>query len=124
MTPDGSEADGGAGVPAGHEERLLRIGREAAATIEALDGQIDAITRARTADNSDDEHDPEGATIAFERSQADALRSAAVRRLAEVAAALARYRAGTAGICAVGGEPIPAARLVARPTATTCVRHA
>ena len=31
---------------------------------------------------------------------------------------------GTYGTCAVGGEPIPAERLAARPTATTCVAHA
>jgi RNA polymerase-binding transcription factor DksA len=118
-------AESGTGsVPAGHEQRLRLIREEAIATIAALDGQIDAITRARTADNSDDEHDPEGATIAFERSQADALRTAAVRRIAEVDAALVRFRAGLAAVCAVGGEPIPEQRLIARPTATTCVRHA
>jgi RNA polymerase-binding transcription factor DksA len=118
-----AEAAAGA-VPAGHEQRLQRIREQAIATIAALDGQIDAITRARTADNSDDEHDPEGATIAFERSQADALRTAAVQRIADVDAALERFRSGLAAVCAVGGEPIPEDRLVARPTATTCVRHA
>ena len=40
--------------------------------------------------NADDEHDPEGATIAFERSQVDALVRRTRLRVAEVDAALAR----------------------------------
>ena len=36
----------------------------------------------------------------------------------------ARLAAGTYGTCEVCGEPIDPARLEARPTATTCVRHA
>ncbi len=74
--------------------------------------------------NADDEHDPEGATIAFERSQVDALVRQARAHLAEIDAALARLDAGSYGICEVGGEPIAEARLAARPTARTCVQHA
>ena len=82
------------------------------------------VSDARLDANSDDEHDPEGATIGFEWSQADALRSGLRQRLAEVDAALARIADGTYGICAVCGEPIPAARLEARPTTDRCIRHA
>ena len=71
--------------------------------------------------NADDEHDPEGATIAFERSQVDALVRQARHRLAEVDAALERVAAGTYGVCERCGEPIAPARLEARPTARTCV---
>ena len=74
--------------------------------------------------NADDEHDPEGATIAFERSQVDALLRAAERQLVEVDAAVARVHDGTYGVCSVCGAPIPAGRLEARPTTTTCVAHA
>lgn len=83
----------------------------------------DVVDAARDA-NVDDEHDPEGATIAFERAQLEALAGDARAALAEVDAALRRLDDGTYGICAVGGEPIPAERLAVRPTATTCVRHA
>jgi RNA polymerase-binding transcription factor DksA len=103
---------------------LERLRAEATAQIRSLDETVAAVTAARADANSDDEHDPEGATIAFERSQADALRTAARRRLAEVDAALARVAAGTYGVCAVCGEPIPPGRLAARPFTTTCVRHA
>lgn len=83
----------------------------------------DVVDAARGA-NVDDEHDPEGATIAFERAQLEALAGDARVALAEVDAALARLDDGTYGICTVGGEPIPTERLAVRPTATTCVQHA
>ena len=74
--------------------------------------------------NADDEHDPEGHTIAFERSQTGSLVQQAVRHLAETDAALARVAAGTYGTCTVCGEPIAPERLEARPAAPTCVRCA
>nr|WP_245603857.1 TraR/DksA C4-type zinc finger protein [Intrasporangium oryzae] len=74
--------------------------------------------------NADDEHDPEGATIAYERSQIAALIDQAQAHLAAIDAAEERLEAGTYGLCSVCGEPIPEGRLEARPTATTCVLHA
>ncbi|GAW49869.1 MULTISPECIES: TraR/DksA family transcriptional regulator [unclassified Nocardioides] len=73
--------------------------------------------------NADDEHDPEGATIAFEREQVGALVRLAEEHLREVDAALARVDDGTYGVCTVCGRPIPAERLEVRPTALTCVAH-
>jgi DnaK suppressor protein len=72
----------------------------------------------------DDEHDPEGATVAFERQHVAALLSQARSRLAAVEAATRKLEAGTYGQCDVCGEPIGAERLAARPTALTCVRCA
>ena len=74
--------------------------------------------------NADDEHDPEGATIAFERSQVDALIRQAEAHLPELDAAYERLAAGRYGGCEVCRAPIPAERLGARPTARTCVRCA
>jgi DnaK suppressor protein len=71
--------------------------------------------------NADDEHDPEGTTIAFERSQVGALIGQARQRLTEVDAALARVEAATYGICLHCGVTIPDERLEARPTAAYCV---
>jgi len=71
--------------------------------------------------NADDEHDPEGATIAFERSQVDALVRQSEAHLRDIEAAFVRLAAGTYGVCTVCGRPIPAGRLEARPTASTCV---
>lgn len=96
---------------------------EAVARLAALgEARRDVVDAARGA-NVDDEHDPEGSTIAFERAQLEALAADARQRLTEVDEALDRLRAGTFGLCAVGGEPIDDARLEARPTATVCVRH-
>ena len=72
--------------------------------------------------NADDEHDPEGATIAFERSQVGALVDQVSARLAEVDAALGRVAAGTYGVCESCGRAIASERLEVRPTARTCVR--
>ncbi len=71
--------------------------------------------------NADDEHDPEGQTIAFERSQTGALARQAERHLGEVEAALARVADGRHGTCASCGRPVAPERLEARPTARTCI---
>jgi RNA polymerase-binding transcription factor DksA len=110
------------GEPAEARLRALRV--EAATELAAAAERIAAITAARADANTDDEHDPEGATIGFERAQADALRIALRRRLEETDAALARIGAGTYGRCAVCGNAIPGARLEARPTTDRCIRHA
>jgi len=103
---------------------LATLRAEALGRLTGLgDAHQDVVDAARDA-NVDDEHDPEGATIAFERAQLEALAGGARRRVDEVDAALARLADGTYGTCAVGGEPIDDARLEARPTATTCVAHA
>ena len=69
----------------------------------------------------DDEHDPEGATIAFEREQLTALRQAAEQRVVDLDAALERLEAGTYGTCEVCGQPIGEARLAAVPAARRCI---
>jgi RNA polymerase-binding transcription factor len=97
---------------------------ERAETLERLAGlerEFDGIVEAAGAANADDEHDPEGATIAFEREHVAALRSQARAHVAEIDAALRRLDEGAYGICARCGRPIAAGRLAARPTATMCV---
>ena len=94
-------------------ERLAALRREFDEVVEAAEGA-----------NGDDEHDPEGPTIAYERSQIAAFITQAEEHLAEIEAAQRRIADGTYGLCTVCGREIPAARLEARPTATTCVEHA
>ena len=86
--------------------------------------QFDVIVAAADSSNLDDEHDPEGATIGFERAQTSSLIASTEERLREVDAALERVVSGTYGSCEVCGEPISPERLAARPTATRCVKHA
>ena len=68
--------------------------------------------------------DPEGAPLSGEWSRLTGLQKAAVSELAEIAAALRRWAAGTYGVCERCGRPIPAGRLEARPTASRCVECA
>jgi DnaK suppressor protein len=72
----------------------------------------------------DDEHDPEGATVAFERQHVGSLIDQARAHLAEIDAALRKVAAGTYEICDICGGPIGAERLAARPASLTCVRCA
>ena len=95
--------------------------RETLARLAALTGDFDALVEASEGSNADDEHDPEGATIAGERSQVDALARQAREHLREIDAALARLDAGDYGTCERCGRPISAGRLEARPTARTCI---
>jgi DnaK suppressor protein len=94
------------------QERLARLRDD-------YSGVVDATRDA----NSDDEHDPEGHTIAYERSQTGALVRQAEEHLEEIDAALDRLAAGSYGVCETCGQPIPSGRLEARPTARTCVGH-
>lgn len=105
--------------------RLLGREREEALTrLADLTGDHEAIVAASLDTNADDEHDPEGATIAFERSQIGALVRQVRHHVAEVDAALARVDAGTYGVCEGCGQAIGAARLEALPAARRCIRCA
>jgi RNA polymerase-binding protein DksA len=100
---------------------LLEERAAALAQIDALTREFDAMVAASQASNADDEHDPEGATIAFERQQVVALLEQARHRLADIEAALARRQNGDYGTCENCGRPIAPERLAARPAARTCI---
>lgn len=101
---------------------LLAKERQAALDrLAALERDFSAIVEAAGQANADDEHDPEGATIAFERQHVAALLDQARGQLAQVDAAISRLDAGQYGRCERCGQPITAARLAARPTAATCI---
>lgn len=119
MTPDGAERPG----PDLAELRaLLEADRERTSdTIASLGRSFTTIVESTRDTATDDEHDPEGSTIAFERSQTTALLAAATDHLADVDAALARIAAGDYGRCERCGTAIPHERLLARPAARTCI---
>jgi RNA polymerase-binding protein DksA len=100
-----------------------RIEADRASTLErivALERDFDRIVES-TPEVTDDEHDPEGSTIAFERAQLTAVLDQARRHLEELDRALGRLRDGSYGTCVVCGAPIGAERLEARPVASTCI---
>jgi DnaK suppressor protein len=123
------------GRPLSHEDRVdldleavaqrLREERaEVSTQLAAMTKDLESVFAASVDSNADDEHDPEGQTIAYERSQLSALIRAAQQHLSGIESATARLEQGGYGTCEVCLQPIPAARLEARPTARTCVQHA
>jgi len=108
----------------GARELLEAERQQALQRLVALTADFDEVVTASRDSNADDEHDPEGATIAFERSQVAALVIQVRGHLAEVEAAIQRLESGTYGICERCGQPIADARLEARPAARTCIRCA
>jgi DnaK suppressor protein len=91
-------------------EQIAALMRDFAGIVEAAAGVA-----------TDDEHDPEGATIAFERAQVSALLSQSRDRLAALEHALVRVEDGSYGACERCGRPIAPERLAARPDAATCI---
>jgi DnaK suppressor protein len=90
----------------------------------ALGQEFAAIAAAASEPGTDDEHDPEGATLAFERQYTAALLAQAREQIAEIDAAIGRLDEGTYGSCVRCGQPVGQGRLAARPAAATCVRCA
>lgn len=102
-------------------DRLRATRDEAVALAARLLLDMEAVAAAREGANVDDEHDPEGSTIAYERSQLDAVRRSALGRAADAEAALGRLADGAFGRCERCSARIGDARLEARPTARTCI---
>ena len=90
----------------------------------SLSAQFDNIVAAAEMSNVDDEHDPEGTTIAFERSQVSALHSQAVRDAAALQQNLADVDDKDFGACEQCRGLIGFERLVALPATRRCVRCA
>jgi RNA polymerase-binding transcription factor DksA len=105
-------------------EMLLAERARVRQRIAALEREFAGIAEAASAAGTDDEHDPEGATLAFERQHAAALLEAAREQVAALDDALRRLAEGRYGVCDRCGQPIGAERLAARPAAVTCVRCA
>jgi DnaK suppressor protein len=96
-------------------DRELTLGR-----IASMTGELQAFAIASAGSNLDDEHDPEGATIAFERAQFTALLSRAQSHLDDIDAALLRLSGHGYGICQRCGNPIADERLAALPATSVC----
>jgi RNA polymerase-binding transcription factor DksA len=89
--------------------------------VESLTRQWQAIVDASALTTNDDEHDPEGATVAYERAQVQDMLRIARADLADLDAAADRLRTGTYGVCERCAVPIGEGRLTARPAARTCI---
>jgi len=102
-------------------KRLAELRTTVEQRIRDLRAERDDVITSASSTTGDDEHDPEGATIAFERAQAQALLDAAAEQLRDVDAAIERLANGSYGSCLDCHRPIAAERLAARPTAGYCI---
>jgi RNA polymerase-binding transcription factor DksA len=112
--------------PGAAKRRLNADRAEALGQLADLERDFAAIVTSASegAAGGDDEHDPEGATVAFERQHLAALISSVRAHLAAIDAALRKVDSGKYEICDKCGGPIGAERLAARPAAVTCVNCA
>jgi RNA polymerase-binding transcription factor DksA len=101
--------------------RLQDLWQDTADQIDSLERDFESFVAAAELVATDDEHDPEGHTIAFERQQVAALLRDARSRLTQLEHALARLEDGTYGRCEGCGEPISEERLAALPGAARCI---
>jgi RNA polymerase-binding protein DksA len=111
-------------APTRLDEARARLSAErvaAAARIAALERDIATIVDSAKGGATDDEHDAEGATIAFERAQAMALLEETRTQVEALDTALARVDSGSYGFCESCGQDIAPERLAARPSATLCI---
>lgn len=101
--------------------RLDELRTATAQRAASLRASFEGIVEAADDVATDDEHDPEGHTIAWERQQVAALLEETRVRLAEIDAAIDRLRGGHYGICTHCDRSISAARLDVLPATPTCV---
>lgn len=116
------------GIDFAQRERFhgILVSDRASATelIETLKNMLDSFNASQRGVIADDEHDPEGPSIAVQRSESTVMLAQARQHLDEINAAMIRLEDGSYGVCLTCGRGIPLARLRARPQATRCVRCA
>ncbi len=108
------------------DRRALRLA--ANDEVQRLDEQIGSLTRsfddivaAADLTNTDDEHDPEGTTIAFERAQVSALLRQAQTDREAMRRTLDLIDGPGYGVCKHCAGFIGVERLIALPAASSCV---
>lgn len=89
--------------------------------IASLEAVVAAIVEGSELVSTDDEHDPEGATIAYERAQASALLRQACADRDALVATRQQLELGQHVVCAICGRAIDLERVAALPTASRCV---
>jgi DnaK suppressor protein len=96
----------------------------ALARLHELNGEFNGIIADAVDTNADDEHDPEGPTIAYERARVTALLAEAQSHVGDLNEALARLESGDYSICETCSRTIPTERLEALPACRTCIECA
>jgi DnaK suppressor protein len=105
-------------------QRLLDNLAANAAEVSKLEFDHARLIEATRESNADDEHDPEGTTIAFEREQLTAILDRARQTGMDLQRALNDLDRGDYGVCDRCGQPIDPTRLEVRPHTRLCIECA
>lgn len=121
------EAAGGGATtdPFLEAQRVLLMEERATYTRQAKDLRAEAEQLAEDREPGDvqfDEESGQGDSMNVERERDLALSAQAMSAVDDIDRALRRMDAGTYGVCERCGEPIPAERLAALPSASLCVK--
>jgi DnaK suppressor protein len=96
-------------------ERSAALGR-----VQALEAEFEALAGDSVDANADDEHDPEGSTLGYERARVAALLDQARSNLDNLDRALTKFALGRYSVCEECSAHIAAERLAALPAVRTC----
>jgi DnaK suppressor protein len=97
-------------------ERTVALSR-----VRSMSADLDSFMAESADTNADDEHDPEGPTIAYQRAQLSTLLARSRSSVDDLDRALDRLGRGEYSACERCGGEIPPDRLEARPATRTCV---
>jgi DnaK suppressor protein len=114
----------GTGGVNGRRDRLVSDLARNQAVLAGLEADHRSLIQASESSNADDEHDPEGATIAFEREQLVSIMERVRQTVTDLRQSLDDLDGGSYGICQNCGEPIDPERLEVRPQSRLCVNCA
>jgi DnaK suppressor protein len=103
-------------VRAEHEQLVRQV--------ESLERLVTSMIEASELTSTDDEHDPEGPTIADDQAQAIALLRQARDDHDALVVTRAQLESGHVVICSVCGRSIDQERVAALPTTSRCIRCA
>jgi RNA polymerase-binding transcription factor DksA len=103
---------------------LEQVRASLAERIATTADELDRLAAAAAGANTDDEHDPEGSTLAFERAQVIASLQRSRAQLVDVDDAVRRIASHCYGRCEHCDAPIDDERLSAVPTARRCIKCA
>jgi RNA polymerase-binding transcription factor DksA len=96
-------------------ERAVALDR-----VQAMTSEVASLAGDAGDANGDDEHDPEGSTLAYERARAAALLAEAESNLRDLDLALEKLATGNYATCENCGAMISRERLEALPAARRC----
>ena len=109
-------------MPDRNDRAILESARRSAVErVRTVRAELDGLAGDAEDANGDDEHDPEGSTLAYERARVAALLAEAESNLDDLDRALVKVASGNYAVCEHCGAEIGTERLEALPATRTCI---